>query len=302
MTEPLVSIVLPVFNGSRYLDEAVQSCIEQTYRSWNLIIVDDASTDDTPERIARYERQDKRIRPVRHDTNQKLPRALNTGFSLAKGAYLTWTSDDNCYRPKALERMVEFLETYKSIGFVYTDFTFIDNDGTSIRKVSVGSPEQLGLSNCIGGCFLYRRSVMEQVGAYREEMFLAEDYDFWLRVAAKFTIQPLHEDLYLYRLHPDSLGSVHQRKILSITGKVLKTNLPFILKKSKTDRALRINAGLHLARIGLKQNDRNAAVSYLKEQARRAPLRVARQFPCLVTEGLLGKKIAKLAKVILRKH
>ena len=88
---PLVSIVLPTHNGARYLEQAVQSCLDQTYRNWELIIVDDASTDETPALIARLVAADSRIRSIRNEVNQKLPGALNTGFAQARGEYLTWT-------------------------------------------------------------------------------------------------------------------------------------------------------------------------------------------------------------------
>src|SRR5687768_16352258 len=105
---PLVSIVLPTYNGCRYLCESIDSCRKQTYPHWELILVDDCSTDDTPRIMAEAVRSDARIRSVRHETNKKLPSGLNTGFRLAKGDYLTWTSDDNCYRPEALAEMVAF--------------------------------------------------------------------------------------------------------------------------------------------------------------------------------------------------
>ena len=105
---------------------AIQSCLDQTYPNWELIIVDDASTDDTPVRIAQYVAGDSHLRSVRHETNRRLPAALNTGFSQAKGDYLTWTSDDNCYRPNALTEMVAFLESEPEVDIVYTDYTEID--------------------------------------------------------------------------------------------------------------------------------------------------------------------------------
>src|SRR5690606_22425727 len=108
---PFVSIVLPTYNGARYLAQSIESCINQTYTQWELIIVDDASTDDTPAIISHYVQLDSRIRTVRHSTNRKLPAALNTGFDMARGEYFTWTSDDNYYRPEALGVMVAFLES-----------------------------------------------------------------------------------------------------------------------------------------------------------------------------------------------
>jgi len=98
---PTVSAVLPTRNGSRYIDRAIESVVEQTFADWELIVVDDASTDDTAAKIDAWARRDERIRSVHLEENRKLPGALNEGFRLAKGDYLTWTSDDNWYAPEA---------------------------------------------------------------------------------------------------------------------------------------------------------------------------------------------------------
>jgi glycosyltransferase involved in cell wall biosynthesis len=101
---PLVSIILPTYNGSQYLSEAIESCLHQTYENWELILVDDCSTDATPQIIGRYVGRDPRIRSIRHASNKKLPEALNTGHAAAQGEYLMWTSDDNRLLPAAIEK------------------------------------------------------------------------------------------------------------------------------------------------------------------------------------------------------
>src|SRR5713226_9118464 len=115
-TDPLVSIVLPTYNRRDYLEQAIQSCLVQTYTHWELIIVDDASADATPGTIAMHLESDGRIHAVRHPTNRGLPSALNTGFSMAHGDYLTWISDDCIYRPNALAEMVDCLEKKPEAG------------------------------------------------------------------------------------------------------------------------------------------------------------------------------------------
>jgi glycosyltransferase involved in cell wall biosynthesis len=223
----LVSIILPTYNGSQYLDGAIQSCVEQSYVDWELIIVDDASTDDTPDRIRRWIDEDDRIHFVRHPTNLKLPASLNTGFSLAKGDYLTWTSDDNLYRPIALEHMVAYLESNPGVDVVYTDYTFIDEAGNPIREVNVLPPKELvAQGNCIGPSFLYRKAVQEKLGGYAEDLFLAEDYDFWLRASIWFQLEPLHIDCYLYRKHGSSLTALQKGGVELATDRTLLRVLP----------------------------------------------------------------------------
>src|SRR5262245_43666619 len=112
MDSPLVSIVLPTYNGSRFIQKSIESCLHQTYRRIELIIVNDCSTDETPAIIEEYAKGDSRVRIIHNATNQKLPLSLNIGFAAAKGEYFTWTSDDNYYAPNAIEKMVDVLQQH----------------------------------------------------------------------------------------------------------------------------------------------------------------------------------------------
>lgn len=223
---PLVSIVLPTYNGAKYIGHSVRSCLDQTYANWELIIVDDASTDDTAERLAELSQSDSRIRVIRHAVNQKLPAALNTGFAQVKGDYLTWTSDDNQFRPQALTEMIAFLEANPQVGLVYTDYSLINESGQETQQRRVADSDQLYATNSVGPSFLYRRKVMEEVGEYARDLFLAEDYDYWLRISAKFQLAALHQDLYRYRLHPQSLTSSRRDRIHYAEAAALFRNLP----------------------------------------------------------------------------
>ena len=201
----LVSIVLPVHNGARFLRLSIDSCLQQTYRNIELIVVDDGSEDNSVDIIKSYD--DERIKLIRHETNRKLPATLNTGFKHTCGVYLTWTSHDNYYAPTAIAEMVHFLEENPHIHFVFTDDYFVDEANQFLGVVKRGPIERLAAESCLGGGFLYTRTVYEKVGPYNEQTFLAEDYDYWLRVSASFTLAHLNQPLYYYRQHPDSLTS-----------------------------------------------------------------------------------------------
>jgi glycosyltransferase involved in cell wall biosynthesis len=198
-----VSIVLPTYNGAKYLRQSIDSCLNQTYKNIELIIVDDGSVDETSAIIKSY--QDERVRCVRHAKNKRLPHALNTGFSMATGEYLTWTSDDNYYAEDAIESMVALLHTNKTIDFVYANYYAINDNGAMLQPTSVGPSESLKEYNCIGPCFLYRRKVYEVLGGYNPEAFLAEDYEYWIRVFKRFRMQKLDKFIYWHRLHSRSL-------------------------------------------------------------------------------------------------
>jgi glycosyltransferase involved in cell wall biosynthesis len=199
----LVSIVLPVYNGGKYLRQSIESCLSQTYENVELIVVDDASQDDSVDIVRAH--GDPRIRLIRHETNRKLPAALNTGFRATSGAYLTWTSHDNYYLPTAIEELVDFLERSPGVDFVYSDEYIVDERDQTVQLDRTGPVERLVEQSCLGGCFLYTRAVYDTLGPYDEGLFLAEDYDYWLRALASFKLAHLDRPLYYYRLHPRSL-------------------------------------------------------------------------------------------------
>jgi glycosyltransferase involved in cell wall biosynthesis len=201
---PTVSIILPTYNGARYIRQSVDSCLNQTYKNIEIVIVDDGSTDNTPEIIKSY--KDKRIKYSRHKKNRGLPYALNTGFVRTTGRYLTWTSDDNYYAKEAIEKMLFFL-IERNCSFVYCDYYMFKEGSLSNHRIKLPDLPALKSGNQIGSCFLYSREVMETVGSYDPATELAEDYDYWIRASKKFTMCHMNQPLYFCRLHKKSLTS-----------------------------------------------------------------------------------------------
>jgi glycosyltransferase involved in cell wall biosynthesis len=204
---PLVSIVLPTYKRAHVLPLAIRSVLAQTYSNWELIVVSDNSPDNTEEVVKAFD--DPRIRYYRNDPNLRLPRTLNRGFSLAKGEYLTWTSDDNMLAPEAIARMVEALSSGET-DFVFADyheFADTDADGNPLDMKPVRLPDNpdMAKGNAIGACFLYTRTVYARIGDYDHDLFLNEDYDYWMRVARQFRIAHIPELLYYFRRDEDSL-------------------------------------------------------------------------------------------------
>lgn len=223
--EPLVSIVLPVYNGERFLGISIESCLKQTYKNWELLIIDDGSSDGSEEIARDYSRKDSRIRYYRNPENLKLPKTLNRGFSLVKGDYLTWTSDDNYYRPEAIEKMVSALGK-TGAGFTFTACSIIDEYGVtvSVNRAPKDYHHAIWDYDFVGACFLYTREVYETIGDYDSDMFLCEDYDYWLRIFACFNVEYIDEDLYAYRQHGGALSQTHRYEQYEMLERVLRKN------------------------------------------------------------------------------
>jgi glycosyltransferase involved in cell wall biosynthesis len=201
----LISIILPTHNGSAYIAQSIESCLNQSYGNVELIVVNDASEDNTKDIISSYE--DPRIFYLENDRNMGLANSLNKGFSRSKGDFLTWTSDDNYYTPDALLRMLSKLKEASSVNFVYANYYRINEIGKIIGKVSVKKSLNLLRNNCVGPCFLFKRIVYSRIGEFDPTFFLAEDYEYWLRVLKRFKMKNMNDYLYFYRSHSDSLTS-----------------------------------------------------------------------------------------------
>lgn len=257
MQQPLVSIVLPTHNGARFLQRSIVSCLDQTHRRLELIVVDDASTDETAEIARSYAAIDERVRWVSSTTPLRLPGALNRGFELASGDFLTWTSDDNYYMPHAIERLLQIFAQRPSLDVVYSDEIRVDENDRPLGLCRFRRPEYLVDFSCIGGCFLYRRRLRDIVGDYDVNCFLAEDYDFWLRAYVRgLRMLHLEEALYYYRLHGASLSTMHGKSGIDrvvtevrarhlrwyhIVGAALRRYISWILSpaRMRSDRAPR---------------------------------------------------------------
>lgn len=219
-----ISIVMPTYNGLRHIRQSIESCLNQTYKNIELIVVDDGSVEDIKSVIDTY--NDNRIKYIRHGKNLGLPKALNTGFSATTGGYLTWTSDDNYYAPEALETMACYLKENNKIDFVYTDFYILNEEGKIIQKGVVPDPEVLKEYYCVGYCFLYTRKVYETIGKYDSKYFLSEDYDYFLRIYNNFKMAKISQAVYYYRVHNNSLSEKYGACMVDVvTNEVKRKNL-----------------------------------------------------------------------------
>jgi glycosyltransferase involved in cell wall biosynthesis len=222
----LISIVLPVFNGEDYISKAIDSVLNQTYKKFELIIINDGSKDKTAEIIDSYADSDSRIQVI-HQENRKIPRTLSRGFKIAKGEFCTWTSADNIIPHNFLEIMVSELKKDEDIGMVYANMRLIDSNDAVIPNhgwyeepkssgnvILPSSTLELNVypNNTIGAAFMYRAKVAKILGDYSSYKHTLEDYDYWMRVNSLFDLRHVSfdEPIYDYRWHDKSLTALDQ--------------------------------------------------------------------------------------------
>ena len=223
----LVSVVLPVYNGEKYISKSIESVLNQSYAHLELIVVNDGSTDNTGAIIEKY-CNDERVKII-NQKNKKLPGALNKGFEEASGEFYTWTSADNIMLENCIETMAEELNANKDVDMVYGNMYLIDSDGHRMTghgwfEFPVGSgnvilPDSTILlntvaNNTIGAAFMYRAGAECVLGGYSDRLYLLEDYDYFMKMNSLFKIKHVSnkEPIYAYRMHKDSL-TAHDKEL-----------------------------------------------------------------------------------------
>lgn len=223
MSQPAVSILLPVYNSSKYLRQAIDSLLLQIFTDFELIIINDGSTDASEEVIYSYD--DSRIVYSKNDSNRGLIYTLNKGIDLAKGKYIARMDADDISCKDRLQKQFDWLEKNTATSAVATNISFINENTTEtddwkedLQTVSFASIKQKMIwLNCIAHPTVMIRSAVLKQYKYAQNQLNTEDYDLWLRLIADgHTIEKIPEKLLLYRVHDSS-----------ITGSVLRKSNPF---------------------------------------------------------------------------
>jgi len=214
-SKPKVSVIIPTYNYGHFLGEAIRSVLGQTLQDWELIVVDDGSTDNTREVVAAF--ADPRIHYI-HQQNRGNPAARNAALRVVSGEYVAFLDADDVWFPEKLEKQVAKLDRLPpTVGLVYSDvYLFNNEDGTIIRSFLQGRrpPQGRILRELLGpdGWFisdtgsLIRREVFQRVGLYDESLWWYEDWEMWVRIAAAYEVAALDEPLARCRRHSANLS------------------------------------------------------------------------------------------------
>jgi glycosyltransferase involved in cell wall biosynthesis len=184
-TNPMVTVLMSVYNGADYLGEAMNSILDQTFTDFEFLIIDDGSTNSTRDIIREY--QDPRINLVENKTNIGLPASLNKGISLSNGSYIARQDADDVSYPTRLEEQVAFAEKSPDCALIGCSWDLIDTDGSSFGQMTTSCdhdeimkglmPNKIKLPH---GSYLERKKALEMIGGYDERFFYTQDYDLML--------------------------------------------------------------------------------------------------------------------------
>lgn len=205
----LVSIIMPSYNTGRFISETIESVLAQSHSNWELIIVDDCSTDNTDEIVEDYISDD-RIKYIKNDRNRGAAISRNRALCKAKGKWIAFLDSDDLWEPQKLEKQIAFMENHK-YHFSYTNYIEIDEDSTSIGK-SVTGPKRITKHGMYNYCWMGCLTVMydaEAIGLVQiEDIKKNNDYAMWLKICKKANCHLLDENLARYRKRSGSISNL----------------------------------------------------------------------------------------------
>lgn len=245
------SVIIPAYNAEEFLEEAVNSVLEQSIQDFEIIIIDDKSTDNTSKVIDSLMEKDQRVRKINHEVNKGRCGALNTGIREAKGEYIAFLDADDFMVQNRLKEESKFLDENPNTDLVYANLIANYETGSIVRKRAIEfkedpkeilinsskredldqlnpaqllDPDKLKPGFIPGGSVMLRKSLFDSVGL-DENLRNSEDYDLWLQIIGKgFKIKKLELDAFVYRLHPNNKSKNKEK---------MKIAADYIIKKLK---------------------------------------------------------------------
>jgi glycosyltransferase involved in cell wall biosynthesis len=270
---PLVSIIMPVYNGEKYLHEAIDSILNQTYTNFEFIIINDGSIDKSEEIIKSY--KDKRIRYIKNPQNIGLDETLNSAFTIARGEYIARMDCDDLSQKTRIEKQVKFMESNLDHDLVGSQYINIDS---SRKPFEIGAQVQdtdeiknaIQSVNCFcHGSVMFRTSFLRKYSiSYNHKFSPYEDYELWTRIAQMTKVKNLPEVLYAYMTNPQGMyltqynemieGPKRLQKILQAEMELPKVDYFFIKKLITGSKKYRVRT----IKIGNKELPSNFMLAY----------------------------------------
>lgn len=254
MADPLVSVLMPVFNGERYVRQAVDSVLAQTYKNFELVVVDDGSTDKSAEIVEAT--GDERVRVVRKAENSGLAAARNTALDEARGEYIAWLDSDDKARPRRFEAQARLLETRPDVGLCGS---WVETFGLGQRRRWRYPTESAELKCRLlfddpfaTSSVMLRKAALESAGGRFDMAFPpAEDYELWERISRQWALANLGTVLADYRIHGNQTSVVHSDKQREAVWRVQERQLAKLgIQPTAQQKATHLRVGVDWCRDG----------------------------------------------------
>ncbi|NDV77460.1 glycosyltransferase family 2 protein [Dysgonomonas sp. 511] len=228
---PKVSVLMPIYNAEKYLSIAIQSIISQTFTDWELILINDGSTDKSEDIALSY--ADKRIRYYKNDGNKGLIYTRNRMIGLAEGEYIAFLDSDDLSLPLRLSKQVAFLDNNPGYALCGTWCKMIDGENREIKKINMSVSDEevkctlLFANTFVQSSIMIRRQVLA-ANPYDKDYPLAEDYELWCRLSHSYNLKNIPEHLTLYRWHGNNISKERKAHLDLLANNILKRELSHI--------------------------------------------------------------------------
>jgi glycosyltransferase involved in cell wall biosynthesis len=218
----MISVLMPVYNNSSYLRQSIESILNQTYRDFEFIILDDGSTEAVAEIVNEFD--DPRIIFLKNEQNIGLTKSLNISLDLAKGDYIARHDSDDISMPTRFEEQMKLFTDGVGLvscyGYRFTENGRVSPDDYLDNKIKISNAEikaNIKNENCIlGAGSIYSRAVFEKIGYYDDALYIAQDYIYWIRILTYFDVSIARSELYAIRKHQKSVHTVHHDRLKGI--------------------------------------------------------------------------------------
>lgn len=224
--KPLVSVTMPAYNAEHYIGRAIESILNQSFKNFELIIANDASTDGTLAIIRKYQRKDKRIRIINNKKNLQIAASLNKSVSQARADVIARMDADDVSMPTRLEEQYKILKQYPKVAIVGTDIIVVNKKGIQVSTREYPTSDvamkkiMYRYSPFAHPVVMFRKNVFEEFGGYDTKLVPCEDIDLWFKIGSKYKFKSIHKSLLQYTLINTSNSNKKLRPLEILTLKI----------------------------------------------------------------------------------
>ena len=302
--KPLVSVIIPCYNGEKFIAEAIESVLSQTYKNWELLIINDGSTDNSKNIIENYITSNKKIKLFDSEYNNGVAKTKNTGIANAKGRYISFLDQDDIWLKLKLELQLKCFELGSSdIGVVCTGMLFTDvklNPINIFRGFNDKNQKKL-IKNLYlkpvnsSSIMMLSEKCISQVGSFEEKLIGWDDYELLMRAATKFRIKYVKKPLVVKRMHKFNLQKT--AAVCNETENVFNYILSLHPSLKKYSNIRDSNKLYSKAIKLLEEGDKKLALSYFKKSIKKNPINITVLLVYILTI-FIGKYSLKIKKTI----